>query len=108
MAYLIDKSALVAEIKKRYEYWREKEFNSHNIESEIRMSECRHLMLILNTLETKEADLEEAINGLTCGWIEGEEYGELQNINTARCVTLEEVKEVMRCIYELGLEAQKG
>lgn len=61
-----------------------------------------------SSIGEKEVDLEEAISGLTVGWIEGEEYGELQNINTARCVTLEEVKEVMRCVYELGLKAKKG
>ena len=55
---LIDKDALIAEIKKRYEYWREKEHNSHSIESEARMSECQYLMLLLNTLEVKEVDLE--------------------------------------------------
>ena len=60
MVQLIDKSALVAEIEKRYEYWREKEFNSHSIESEIRMSECQYLMLLLNTIETKEVDLDES------------------------------------------------
>ena len=62
----------------------------------------------LDTLEVKEVDLEKAIDGLTAGWIEGEEYGELQNVNTFRCVTLEEVKEVMRCMFGLGLKAQKG
>lgn len=51
---LIDKDKVAAEIEKRYEYWREKEFNSHSIESEIRMSECQHLMLLLNNLEVKE------------------------------------------------------
>ena len=35
-------------IEKRYEYWKEKEFNSHSIESEIRMSECKHLLLMLD------------------------------------------------------------
>jgi hypothetical protein len=39
------------EIEKRYEYWKEKEFNSHSIESEIRMSECQHLLLIINSLQ---------------------------------------------------------
>ena len=60
---LIDKDALVAEIEKRYEYWREKEHNSHSIESEIRMSECQHLILLLNTLEVKEVDYNN-------GWID--------------------------------------
>ena len=54
MRYYIDKDAIVAELKKRYEFWREKEFNSHSIESEIRMSECQHLMLLINNLEVKE------------------------------------------------------
>ena len=55
---LIDKDALIAEIKKRYEYWREKEHNSHSIESEARMSECQYLVLLLNTIKVKEVDLE--------------------------------------------------
>lgn len=54
MKKLIDKSDLMAEIKKRYEYWKEKEFNSHSIESEIRMSECQYLTLLLNAIEVKE------------------------------------------------------
>jgi len=58
---MIDKDAIMAKIKKRYEYWREKEFNSHSIESEIRMSECQHLMLLLNTIETKETDLDKEL-----------------------------------------------
>ena len=39
------------EVEKRYEYWREKESNSHSIESEIRMSECKHLLLMLDSLQ---------------------------------------------------------
>jgi uncharacterized protein YbaR (Trm112 family) len=39
------------EVEKRYEYWKEKESNSHSIESEIRMSECQHLLLMLNSLQ---------------------------------------------------------
>lgn len=58
---LIDKDKVATEIEKRYTYWREKEHNSHSIESEIRMSECQHLMLLLNFIETKEVDLEKEI-----------------------------------------------
>lgn len=54
MEQYVSKAAMMAEIEKRYEYWREKEFNSHSIESEIRMSECQYLMLLLNNLEVKE------------------------------------------------------
>lgn len=38
-------------VEKRYEYWKEKEFNSHSIESEIRMSECQHLLLMVNSMQ---------------------------------------------------------
>ena len=50
------------EVEKRYEYWKEKESNSHSIESEIRMSECQHLLLILDSLQEEPVseELEEA------------------------------------------------
>lgn len=70
MSKYIDKDAIVAEIKKRYEYWREKEHNSHSIESETRMSECQHLMLLFNTIEAKDVDL--IINTIIaecCDWL---------------------------------------
>lgn len=99
MAHLIDKDKVVAEIKKRYENWREKEFNSHNIESEIRMSECQHLMLLFNTIKTKEVDLDYIKKELDelirihkpngdFGW------GTLYNVATH--------------FFELGLKTQKG
>jgi len=70
MEQYISKSALLNEIKKRYEYWREKEFNSHSTESEIRMSECQHLMLLLNNIEVKDVDSE---NSMVCkvDWYDG-------------------------------------
>lgn len=39
------------EVEKRYEYWKEKESNSHSIESEIRMSECQHSLLMLDSFQ---------------------------------------------------------
>ena len=45
-------------IEKRYEYWKEKEFNSHSIESEIRMSECQHLLLMVNSLQEESVSEE--------------------------------------------------
>lgn len=48
---MTDKEKIREVVKKRYEYWREKESNSHSIESEIRMSECQHLLLMLDSLQ---------------------------------------------------------
>ena len=52
------------EVEKRYEYWKEKESNSHSIESEIRMSECHHLLLMFDSLQEEpvKEELEEAAN----------------------------------------------
>lgn len=44
------------EIEKRYEYWKEKESNSHSIESESRMSECNHLLSMIISLSDTEKD----------------------------------------------------
>lgn len=99
MKQYIDKDAVVAEIEKLREDNCLFDICAYNV--------CGELLSFLDTLEVKEVDLEKAIDGLTAGWIEGEEYGELQNINTCRCVTLGEVKEAMRCMFELGLKAQK-
>lgn len=50
------------EIEKRYKYWKGKESNSHSIESEIRMSECQHLLLMFDSLQEEPVseDLEKA------------------------------------------------
>lgn len=55
---MTDKEKIREAVEKRYEYWREKEFNSHSIESEIRMSECQHLLLMLNSLQEEPASEE--------------------------------------------------
>ena len=102
MEQYIKKSAIVAEIERRV-----KSLNKDRDFNYLQIKELEALLSSLDALEVKEVDLEKAIDGLTAGWIEGEEYGELQNINTCRCVTLEEVKEAMRCMFELGLKTIK-
>ena len=56
-----------AEVEKRYKDWKEKESNSHSIESEIRMSECQHLLLMLDSMQEDPVskDLEEACEQLS-------------------------------------------
>ena len=44
-------------VEKRYEYWKGKESNSHSIESEIRMSECQHLLLMLDSLQEEPVSI---------------------------------------------------
>ena len=117
MVQYIDKADLVAEIERRISnhnkelrHATDEDFvSSWASDEENQKLALTALIPFINTLEVKEVDLEKAIDGFTAGWIEGEEYGELQNINTCRCVTLGEVKEAMRCMFELGIKAaQKG
>lgn len=66
-------TTIKAEIEKRYEYWRKKEHTSHSIESEIRMSECQHLLLLLNKdvgIEPVSEDLQEELHA----FVNSEEY----------------------------------
>ena len=93
MGQYINKTDLVSKIEKRYKYWKEKELNSHSIESEIRMSECQHLMLLLNNFEVKEVDLENEIKSFTTS-------KELYEAGSA-------IKAVAEHFYKLGLKAQK-
>lgn len=48
-------------VENRYEYWKEKESNSHSIESEIRMSECQHLLLMFDSLQEDPSKFDAAI-----------------------------------------------
>lgn len=63
-------------IEKRYEYWKEKESNSHSIESEIRMSECQHLLLMLDSMqeESVSEDLENAAEDYCKSTLVGSHY----------------------------------
>ena len=95
---LIDKSTLAAAIAKRYKFLeRKKEFNSHNIEYEIRMSECQHLMLLFNTIETKEVDLEKEYEEFV---VDDPIFGNFITNDTMGM-------ELAKHFFELGLKAQK-
>ena len=94
---LIDKDKIAAELEKRYEYWREKEFNSHSIESEIRMSECQHLMLLLNNLKAKQVNLEKEFYDFLDTLI-GKDNGRLSE---------DELFRIAEYFYELGVKSQK-
>ena len=94
MEQYISKSALVAELEKRIK-------ETESMQPKFDQFWAGQISAFKGVLKILKA-----IDGLTAGWIEGEEYGELQNINTCRCVTLGEVKEAMRCMFELGLNAK--
>ena len=71
---MTDKEKIREEVEKRYKYWKEKESNSHSIESEIRMSECQHLLLILDSLQ--EEPVSEELEEASRNYVDNEEYGD--------------------------------
>ena len=114
MEQYIKKSDILPEIKKRYEYWKEKEFNSHSIESEIRMSECQHLMLLLNNLKAKEVNLKEEIknridslSNLYCYMEDLFNGNEEEGVYPIPEKVSNELVEFAKYFFELGLTQKK-
>lgn len=88
---LIDKAAIVAEIKRiecetNYEPFTDKVLGKRRV--------CRGIKSFLDTLEVKEVDLDGEINL----WVR----------NLHRVPNFEELNKFARHFFELGLKAQKG
>lgn len=106
---LIDKAAIVAEIKKRIKAHKESLKNCDSSISEIvlkgSMSAYQSSLHFLDTLEVKEVDLEEEINRFwdSCAKHKNERGGNVIWSNKL------EVEVLARHFFELGLKAaQKG
>lgn len=103
MAQYIDKSALVAEIK-RIEY----ETNYEPFTDEVlgKRCVCRSLLSFINTLEVKEVDLEKEIEEYFEGWTDDYDNG------GAAChyqyVQVNDCKAIAKHFFKLGVKAQKG
>jgi hypothetical protein len=85
MVHLIDKDALVAEIKRRIKRFREEKDSV----SVVKTNTYKGFLSFINTLEVKEVDLEK----------------ELKNLigNVGQCD-----RKLAKHFFELGLKAQKG
>ena len=95
MTQYIDKSALVAEIKKRRKEW----WFGSSIEAKYKKEECDDILSFLDTLEVKEVDLEKEIDNylqpLAAWEIQEAPFTSMENI--------------AKHFFELGLKvAQKG
>ena len=89
----IKKSALAAEIRKRFDKYSSSILRHYDACTEARASELGKILVILNTLEVKEVDLEK----------ECSKYFEDNDL----CVHDDYIK-FARHFFELGLKAQKG
>ena len=99
MAQYIDKSALVAEIKKRINF-------NERLNAYPRLDECNAILSFIDTLEVKEVDLEKHLKED----IEDVLF-DLDGVaikGATHYLTVEDVKDIAKHFFELGLKAQKG
>ena len=105
---LIDKSALVAEIERRIneinldsiEDWRYRLQREHDIEV------MKNILSLIDTLEVKEVDLEKHLKED----IE-DVFFDLNGVavkGATHYLTVEDIKDIAKHFYELGIKAQKG
>ena len=96
---LIDKDKIAAEIEKRRRDWR----YGSSIEAKFKREECDDILSFLDTLETKEVDLEEELERLDRILYDLDGVA----IKGATCyLTVEDVKYIAKRFYELGLKAK--
>jgi len=105
---LIDKDALIAEIKRRIneinldsiEDWRYRLQREHDIEV------MKNILSLIDTLEVKEVDLEKHLKED----IE-DVFFDLNGVavkGATHYLTVEDIKDIAKHFYELGIKAQKG
>ena len=104
MKHLIDKAALVAEIKKRFDEYSSSILRHYDACTEARASELGKILVILNTLEVKEVDLEKALSDLDKDIKEFVTTEEFENEST----TAGHYWVIAKHAFLLGLKAQKG
>lgn len=107
---LIDKAALVAKIEKRFDEYSSSILRHYDACTEARASELGKILVFLNTLEVKEMDLEKHLKED----IE-DVFFDLNGVavkGATHCLTVEDVKDIAKHFYELGMaasnKAQKG
>ena len=101
MEQYISQSALVAEIEKR------RSKNSKNKLNLAAAFEDNYLLSFIDSLEVKEVDLEKTINDYFKDWKFDEELDIMIKPNNYSA-TFDDMKEVARHFYKLGLKTQKG
>ncbi len=106
MAQYIDKYALVAEIEKRFDEYSSSILKHYDACTEARASELGKILVILNTLEVKEVNLEEILKEYFKGWEVNGDLG-LVKPDGWSCI-VKDLYIVAKHFFKLGLMAQKG
>jgi len=92
MAKYINKSAVVAEIKRRRRDW----WFGSSTEAKFKREECDDILSLLDTLEVKEVDLEKEIDI----WYQNKASKEFEK------VFYEDIEECAKHFFELGLNVK--
>jgi len=103
MAQYIPKSAVVAEIRKRFDEYTSSILKHYDACKEAKAQELGKLLTILDTLEVKETDLEKEIDDFMVKEWEGiEENKDLYDM------IKNDLSDIAKHFFELGIKAQKG
>lgn len=113
MTKLIDKDALVAEIKRLAEvgHTNANVFDEYRKEKAVWLQQadvCDRILSFINTLEVKEVDLDKYINKYFKKWyVDLTDQGNILHSPDGQA-GLMSVKKVARHFFELGLKAKQG
>ena len=115
MKEYIDKSAVKAEIEKRYDEYTSSILKHYDAYKEAKAQELGKILTILNTLEVKEVDLEkeikngiDSLSNLYCYMEDLFNGNEEEGVYPIPKKVKNELFEFAKYFFELGLKAQKG
>lgn len=103
MEQYIKKSALVAEIEKRFDEYSSSILRHYDSCTEARASELGKILVILNTLEAKEVDLEKEIKEVQ------RKYKTIEENEGYPCTMYAgDIEWIAKYFFELGIKSKKG
>ena len=110
MAQYVDKSAVVAMIEKELQNLIACKENTSFTESRVvlwaKIDICKEILSFINTPEVKEVDLDKTINDYFKDWKFDEELDIMVKPNNYSA-TFNDIKEVAKHFFELGLKAKE-
>ena len=109
MVHFIDKDALVAEIKRRFDEYSSSILRHYDACKEAKAQELGKILTIIDTLEVKEVDLEREMQAFAALYLEPLK---ISDSNIGISITMSQLYSCAKHFFELGMavsnKAQKG